>query len=184
MSDAFIGEIIAFAGNFAPRGWQMCNGQLLPISQFAAVFSLLGTTYGGNGVTNFALPDLRGRVMVHSGQGPGLSPYVPGQTGGAEQVTLLTSQMPAHTHAATLAVAINVNDGRADGTSPNGTTLAQTEANAYAAAPDGTSKLNAAAVTATATIGSAGNSLPVPTLPPYLCINYIICMEGIFPSRN
>ena len=100
MASPFIGQITLFAGNFAPRGWAFCNGQLLSIAQNTALFSILGTTYGGNGQTTFALPDLRGRVPVHAGQGPGLSNYDLGQQGGAESVTLTTAQMPAHTHPA------------------------------------------------------------------------------------
>ncbi len=98
MSEPFLGEIRMFAGNFAPDGWAMCNGQILPISQNTALFSLLGTFYGGNGTATFALPDLRGRVAIHLGQGPGLSPYNQGQIGGVENVTLLSSQMPVHNH--------------------------------------------------------------------------------------
>src|SRR5262245_26202423 len=100
MSDPFIAEIKMFGGNFAPLGWATCDGQLLPISQYTALFSLLGTTYGGDGVTNFALPDLRGRVPMHPGQGPGLSPRTLGEKAGTETVTLTTAQLPAHNHAA------------------------------------------------------------------------------------
>src|SRR3954470_8202393 len=100
MAEAFIGEIRLFAGNFAPRGWQLCNGQTLPISQYSAVFSLLGTNYGGDGVTTFKLPDFRGRAPISSGQGPNLSSYQLGETGGTENVTILQTQMPAHVHAA------------------------------------------------------------------------------------
>src|SRR5438270_2669849 len=98
MSEPFLGEIRMFGGNFAPRGWSLCNGQLLPIAQNTALFSLLGTTYGGNGQTTFALPDLRGRVPLHWGQGPGLSNYDLGEQTGTESVTLLSTQMPAHSH--------------------------------------------------------------------------------------
>src|SRR3954449_6617686 len=99
MATPFIGQISLFGGNFAPRGWAFCNGQLLAVSQNTALFSILGTTYGGNGETTFALPDLRGRVPLHPGQGPGLSPYVLGENGGQENVTLNVTQLPAHTHA-------------------------------------------------------------------------------------
>src|SRR5512132_2194680 len=104
MADPFIAEIRLFAGNFAPRGWATCDGQLLSIAQNTALFSLLGTTYGGNGQTNFALPDLRGRAAIHQGQGPGLSQYVLGEVGGLENVTLITTQIPAHTHTATVTI--------------------------------------------------------------------------------
>src|SRR5579872_2904742 len=99
MDQPFIGAIVLFCGNFAPAGWALCNGQLLSISQWTALFSILGTTYGGNGTTNFALPDLRGRVPIHPGQGPGLSPYTLGQTGGVETVSLSINNLPAHSHA-------------------------------------------------------------------------------------
>src|SRR5271166_6516345 len=114
MSEPFLGEIRMFGGNFAPSGWQMCNGQLLAISQYTALFSILGTTFGGNGTTNFALPDMRGRVPVHQGQGAGLSAYVPGEQTGSEHVTILQNQMPIHTHL------VNA-DGQAGGkTNPTG----------------------------------------------------------------
>src|SRR5437879_11862971 len=109
MSTPLLGSIIMFAGNFAPRGWALCNGQILPIAQNTALFSILGTTYGGNGQTTFALPDLRGRVPVGSGQGPGLSNYDLGQQGGSESETLTVNQMPEHTHAITGEVYITVN---------------------------------------------------------------------------
>ena len=99
MAEPFLGQLMLFGGNFAPRGWALCNGQILAINQNTALFSLLGTTYGGNGQTTFALPDLRGRAPLHAGQGPGLSPYALGQVGGTENVTLLATEMPAHTHA-------------------------------------------------------------------------------------
>src|SRR5215213_5859350 len=111
MADPYIGEIRMFAGNFAPRGWALCNGQLLSISQNTALFSLLGTMYGGNGQTTFALPDLRGRVPLHFGQGPGLSNYVEGEVGGTETVTLTTGEMPSHNHGA--------NGNQAPGNSPS-----------------------------------------------------------------
>jgi microcystin-dependent protein len=183
MAEPYIGEIMMFAGNFAPQGWALCDGSVLSIAQNTALFAILGTTYGGNGQTTFALPDLRGRAPVHPGQGPGLSPYALGQNGGVEQVSLTTAQMPAHTHLATATVTINVNDSRADATSPNGAVLSQPEAASYAAEPDGTSTMNARAVTAAVTVGLAGNSAPVPTLSPYLCVNFIIALQGIFPSR-
>jgi microcystin-dependent protein len=187
MSEPFIGEIIMFAGNFAPRGWAFCNGQLLSIAQNTALFSILGTTYGGNGQTTFALPDLRGRVPVHSGnsQGPGLSPYNLGQASGTETVTLLTNQMPMHTHAGAISAA------QVDGTSavPASTeVLAQTydagnqaQFNSYA--PSTSTPLVPLAPNSVA-IGVSGGSQPFGILQPYLAINFIIALEGIFPSRN
>lgn len=182
--EAYMGMITVFAGNFAPRGWMLCQGQLLAISQYSAMFSILGTTYGGNGTTTFALPDLRGTVPVSQGQARSGTTYALGQAGGSENVTITGNQMPAHLHNNTVAVSIGVNDGRAEATAPNGATLAATEAAAYAAAPDGTSKLNPQAVTATLTNALAGGGQPTPVMQPYLAINYIICVEGIFPSRD
>jgi microcystin-dependent protein len=182
--EAYIGMITIFAGNFAPNGWMLCQGQTLSIAQNAALFSILGTTYGGNGQTTFALPDLRGTVPVSQGQARSGTTYTLGETGGSENATITVNQMPPHLHNNTVAVSIGVNDGRADGTAPNGATLASTESNAYAAAPDGTSKLNAQAISATVTNALAGGGQPTPVMQPYLAINYIICVEGLFPSRN
>jgi len=184
MDNAFIGSIMGFAGNFAPRGWAFCSGQLLSIAQNTALFSILGTTYGGNGQTTFALPDLRGCVAVSSGQGPGRSNYDLGQVGGVENTTLIVTQMPQHTHTATVSAAINANDGRADATSPSGATFAQGEAAMYAAAPDGATKMNAGAVTVQVANDVAGGSQPFSILQPFLVLNWCIALEGIFPSRN
>ncbi len=165
----FIAEIIMFGGNFAPRGWAFCSGQLLSIAQNTALFSLVGTTYGGDGQTTFALPDLRGRVPIHPGQGPGLSPYSLGQQGGVENVTLTLNQIPAHNHS------MNANSGAAADTLPNGNVLS--EGGIYTnAVPN--AQLNPAA------IGNAGGSQPHPNMQPYTCINYIIALQGIFPPRN
>ena len=176
-----IAEIRMFAGTFAPRNWAFCNGQIMSIVQNTALFSLIGTTYGGNGQTTFALPDLRSRVPRGTGQGPGLTNVNLGEVSGTETVTLLTTQMPAHTHSAT--VAVNQNPGTS--ANPVGNFLAggvDATANpipTYAAAAAG-GNLNASSVN----IGIAGNSQPVPHLNPYLGMNYIICLFGIFPSRN
>ncbi|ACL59739.1 phage tail protein [Methylobacterium nodulans] len=181
MSEPFIGEIILFAGNFAPRGWAFCNGQILSIAQNTALFSILGTTYGGNGQTTFALPDLRGRVPVSAGQGPGLSPYSLGQITGSETVTLIASQMPAHTHS----VAADAAAGTVD--SPNGANLAKpiTAVRPATAVNGYTSGNPTEPVTlAPATIGVAGGSQPHNNLQPTLALNYIIALEGIYPSRN
>jgi microcystin-dependent protein len=179
MSEPFIGEIIMFAGNFAPRGWALCQGQILSIAQNTALFSILGTTYGGNGQTTFALPDLRGRVPLGQGQGPGLSPYVLGQLAGTENTTLLQSQMPAHNHL------ITANEG-------NGT--AQAPANGFLSAPVVPTQGNAAVsayrnssdgtTLAPTSLSISGGNQPFSNLQPYLCINFIIALEGIFPSRN
>jgi microcystin-dependent protein len=171
VSEPFVGEIRMFGFNFAPQGWAMCNGQTLPISQNQALFSLLGTTYGGNGQTTFQLPDLRGRLANHAGQGTGLSPYVLGQNGGTENVTLVQGQMPTHAHS------VLANGSPATATRPGGAVLARTTADIYAAAPDGTT-MNAGM------IGTAGGSQPHPNLQPYLTVNFCIALQGIFPSRN
>ena len=174
MADPFISEIRIFAGNFAPRNWLFCNGQLLPISQNTALFSILGTTYGGNGTTTFALPDLRGRVPIHAGQGPGTSNYQLGQQAGSETVTLLSSQLPSHTHQ------VNCVGSGGNAASPAG--------NLPAIESTGTSlDYSAAAASgqmAAGMIAPAGGNSPVPVVQPYLTLNYIIAVQGIFPSRN
>ena len=174
MSEPFIGEIIMFGGTFAPRGWALCNGQLLPIAQNTALFAILGTTYGGDGQTTFALPDLRGRVPVHPGQGPGLPPVDLGQQAGSPTVTLTASEMPMHTHA----VAANQN---ATTTNPSGAFPANdargTPVSIYADQADGT-QMNAQM------LGLAGGSQPFSIAQPYLAVNFIIALEGIVPSRS
>jgi len=180
MDSPFIGSIVLFAGNFAPRGWALCQGQLLPISQNAALFSILGTTYGGNGQSTFALPNLQGRVPLGNGNGQGLSPRVLGEVIGTEQVSLITSQMPAHNHligvsstAATVPAGSGNFIGSANGDfSGDGVTV-----NVFGpATPNAT--LNPA------TVNVAGSSLPHDNMQPSLCLNYIIALEGIFPTRN
>jgi len=169
MSEPFYGEMRIVGFNFAPRGWAFCNGQTLSITQNTALFSLLGTTYGGNGQTTFNLPNLQGATPVHFGGGLNL-----GQVGGEASHTLITSEIPAHTHAA------NGNSGAANATTPVGNVWAPVPAsasiNAYNTASNGT--MNAAA------IGSAGGSQPHNNLQPYLVLNIIIALTGIFPSRN
>lgn len=184
--DPFIAQIMGFGGNFAPRGWAFCNGQLLPIASNSALFSILGTTYGGDGRTTFALPDLRGRSMLHvgglSGTGPGLSTYRLGQHGGVETVTLNQSQMPAHSHPITM----HAETKQADQFNPQGRMLAITT--------DGTNTTNIYTdpdPTADRTMASqslvmqnAGGSLPHENRSPYLGINIIIALVGVFPSRS
>lgn len=177
MTDPFIGEITLFAGNYAPRGWAFCQGQLLSIAQNTALFSILGTTYGGDGQTTFALPDLRGRAPIGPGQGPGLPPYYLGELGGEPTHTLIYPEMPAHSHAA------QASGVAAGGTSasPGGGTWASSTArdSLYSnAAPD--SPMAAGNIT----VGAAGNSQPHNNMPPYLGVNYIIALEGIYPSRG
>ena len=168
--------------NFAPSGFAMCNGQVVPINQNTALFSLLGTQFGGDGVTTFTLPDLRGRVPVHMGQGAGTSNYSIGQVGGAETVTLLTGQMPAHTHGLQVVngspttnapSAAYLAQGPVTGSGPNATVL-----NTYTANAAPLVSLNAASVQ------TVGGGQPHTNLQPYLCITYIIALQGIFPARN
>ena len=169
--DPFVAEIRIFPFNFAPRGWAWCDGQLLPISQNTALFSLLGTTYGGNGQSNFALPDLQGRAPMHPGQGPGLSLHDLGETGGSETVTLTVDQIPPHTHTA---------QAQAEpGTQPDpkGGVWADSTLNQYSS--------NAANTTMNPlSILPAGGSLPHDNMLPYQCINFIIALEGLFPSQG
>ncbi|MBN1204066.1 MAG: phage tail protein [Myxococcaceae bacterium] len=177
MSEPFIGEIRMFGGNFAPKGWAFCNGQVLSIAQNTALFSLLGTTYGGNGQTTFALPNLQGRIPMHWGTGPGLTPRTLGESSGVESVTLISTQMPAHVHA------IGVFDGAGDQPSPGGNVPAM-----FLNQQTGQNE-NLYASTANAQLGlqgesTAGGSQPHENMQPYLCVSFIIALEGIFPSRS
>lgn len=169
--EPFIGEVILFAGNFEPRGWMYCDGQLLPIAQFSALYSILGTAYGGDGQTTFALPDLRGRVPLGPRHGPGLSPHLLGASGGQETVTLTANQMPSHHHTQFAALTL------ATSPDPTGNMLAVETDPAYA--PSGP-----AAAMGVQAIGSAGGSQSHQNLQPYLALNYIIAIEGIYPSRS
>ncbi len=174
MSQPFLGEIKIFSFNFAPRGWSLCNGQLLPIAQNQALFALLGTTYGGNGTINFALPNFQSRVPIHFGQGPGLPSYVLGQVAGVENVTLLSTQMPQHNHP------VACNNAVATAGSPANNFWAQLPAGAANRfGPAG----NAVAMNA-ADIGNAGGNQPHPNMPPFLVLNFCIALQGVFPSRN
>lgn len=179
MDTPFIGQIVLFAGNFAPRGWAYCQGQVLSISQNTALFSILGTTYGGNGQTTFALPDLRSRVPVGAGQGTGLSPYELGEMTGVENVSLVATQMPAHNHN------VMVSSGQADSNTGKNNYLAVANGslagdpvvvNTYNGTPTDLLGNNSISMT--------GDSQPHVNIQPSLGLNYIICMEGIFPSRN
>jgi microcystin-dependent protein len=172
MSEPFIGQVMLFAGNFAPRGWAFCNGQILSIAQNTALFSILGTTYGGNGQTTFALPDLRGRVAIGPGQGPGLSNRLLGEASGEETVTLNMEQMPRHAH-----MAAARSEGGTSAAPANGVWAGSTARDSiYAATPDTTMNPQAIAPT--------GGSQPHGNMQPYLGVNYIIALEGIYPSRN
>lgn len=174
--EAFIGEIKMFAGNFAPRGWALCDGQLLAIAQNQALFSILGTTYGGDGRTTFALPDLRGRVAVHPGNGPGLSPYRLGQKGGSETTTLTVNNLPPHNHS--VSVSNPVNDDEATSDDPTGNYPAVSGENMY------TETTNAEGAVPNVTVDNTGGGQAFNNISPYATVNYIICLQGIFPSRN
>jgi microcystin-dependent protein len=179
MADPYIGEIRIFAGNFAPSGWFFCNGQLLPISQYSALFSILGVQYGGNGTTNFGLPNLQGSVPVGSGDGPGLTPRIVGEIGGSDNVSLLSTEMPAHNH--------RPMGYATDGTTtePAGNVWAQTSVksrqgvtpvNLFNTTPD--TPMSAMA------LGVNGSSQPHNNMQPFLGLNFIICYNGDFPPRS
>jgi microcystin-dependent protein len=175
MADPFVAEIRIFPFNFAPKGWAFCDGQLLPLSQNTALFSLLGTTYGGDGKSTFALPDLQGSGAMHPGQGPGLSQRFLGEQSGTEFVTLLQSEMPAHQHQFGGAVA-----GDADKSTPAGTIWAQVP---------GRATVNLYTTPATGAVNPncmppAGGSLPHNNLMPYLTLNFCIALQGVFPPRT
>ncbi|WP_109677333.1 phage tail protein [Dyadobacter jejuensis] len=177
-SDAFIGEIKMFAGNFAPAGWAFCDGQLLQIDQYTALYAILGTQYGGDGETTFALPDLRGRVPMHEGTGPGLTMHRLGEKGGSETVTLTTHQLPNHTHTGT--VQIGVSDQPGNSSNPTNAKLANTGAlDKEYTDQAATGSLGAV----TATIGATGQGEAVNMMQPYTTINFIIAVVGYFPSN-
>lgn len=176
MSDQFVSEIRIFAGNFAPKGWAFCNGQILPISQNTALFSLLGTTYGGDGKSNFALPNLQGAAPLQTGQGPGLTLRDLGEVGGEPTVTLLETEMPAHPHTA------RCNGGNGgDVNSPANATWSKahtgkTPLNVYSASAPPTNVLMRP-------LSVAGGNQPHNNMPPFLTLNFIIALQGIFPPR-
>jgi microcystin-dependent protein len=175
MSNPFVGEIRIFAGNFAPNGWALCNGQLMSISQNTALFSLLGTQFGGDGKSTFGLPDLQGAAPVHQGQGPGLSQRFMGETGGTDAVTLIHSEMPVHTHSA---MGIAASDSTAP--SPSvvwGSLAGRNPPPLYQSGnPDVT--MNPFA------LGVTGSSFPHNNLQPLLVLNFIIALQGVFPARG
>ena len=173
MSNPYLGEISMFGGNFAPRGWAFCNGQTLPINQNQALFSLMGTTYGGNGVTTFALPNLQSCVPMHQGQGAGLSNFTMGQTVGAMSTTLGFSNMPAHSHA------LNGSNTAGSTRDPSGAVLADPGRNHDVYDTGGSS-----VTMASTAIGPTGSSIPFSNLQPYQTLSFIIALQGIFPSQN
>lgn len=176
--EGYIAQIIMFAGNFAPRSWAYCDGSILSIAQNTALFALLGTTYGGNGQTTFALPDLRGRVPVGTFQGPGLANVNLGEMAGSANTTLIASQMPQHNHITTVNVAVS--DTGANTTEGDGKILGAPASNIFTAPGNASGNLGGV----TATNGLAGGNQPFSNMQPYLGMNYVICLEGIFPSRN
>ena len=197
--EGYIGEIRLFAGNFAPRDWAFCEGQLMPIQQYQSLFSILGTTYGGDGRTTFALPDLRGRAVVQPGTAPGLSTYQLGQKAGSENIVLSTTQLPVHTHTATLDNATaTLKASSTVGTSSvagqgGATTLAATGTGRSGgpvlynnATPDITLKTGETEtnVSGQIVVGNTGGNQPINIVQPVIGINYIICLNGIYPSRN
>lgn len=183
-TEPFIGEIKIFGFNFTVQGYATCQGQLLSIAQNTALFSLLGTAYGGDGQRTFALPDLQGRVAIGQGQGAGLPPYQIGQKAGANNVTLLTTNMPAHIHTlSTVKANIAVNTTVADSNSPEGAFLATNNTTAlYSEGAQSGKFLAPAAVSGTS--DPAGSGIPIDVTNPYLTINYSIALQGIFPSRD
>jgi microcystin-dependent protein len=173
MADPFVAEIRIFPFNFPPRGWAWCDGQILPISQNTALFSLLGTTYGGNGQSTFALPDLQGRAPMHPGQGPGLSLHDLGETGGSDTVTLLASEIAAHSHA------LMASSSTANRTAPAGNSFARTASGAtpYTSPAPLVSMSDQA-------LAPAGGGQPHNNLQPYLTLNFNIALQGVFPPRT
>jgi microcystin-dependent protein len=169
------------AYDFAPKNWAYCNGQILPIAQNQALFSLLGTTYGGNGVNTFALPNLMGRTAVGLGQGPGLSNYTLGEITGTETTTLTINNLPPHVHNGNITITPRGGNS-ADDSTPVGNMPGQA-ANGYATTPTPNTFMQGPTISST-TIGAAGGNQPFSILTPYLVLNYVICMYGIFPSRN
>ena len=176
--DVYLGTILMVGFNFAPIGWALCNGQILSISQYSALFALLGTTFGGDGIQTFGVPNLQGRFPIHQGNGAGLSPYVMGQMAGVQNAQLTLSNLPLHNHPA------NCNNTPGPNIDPTGNYWSESNpggrdpiANpSYASSPTG--QMNAAA------IGAVGGNQPFSIVPPYLCVNFIIALQGIFPPRS
>lgn len=173
MADPFVAEIRIFPFNFAPKGWAWCDGQLMPLSQNTALFSLLGTTYGGNGKSNFALPDLQGRAPMHPGQGPGLSLHDLGETGGSETVTLLESEIPSHRHT------LNFYDDIANSNLPVNAHLANSPQQNASVYTNTISNLKIGAWTA-----PSGGDMPHNNMQPYLTFYFCIALQGVFPPRT
>ena len=195
--EAYIGVIMGWGPTFAPRGWMFCQGQLLSIAQNTALFSLLGVTYGGNGQSTFGLPNLQGRVPVGAGQSQGTSMYMQGQSGGAESTTLTVPQLPAHNHVATPALTSSIlaSSGNASLAAPSGSEVlakavgldsqeGAVSVSIYAPSTSANTTLQGGPVSGTVGIAPTGNSQPVPILQPFQVIQYLICVQGLFPPRN
>ncbi|MGH1579294.1 phage tail protein [Planktotalea sp.] len=176
--EPFLGQIIMFGGNFAPRGWAFCDGQLLPISANSALFSILGTTYGGDGRTTFGLPEMRGRLPLHPGNGPGLPSYHLGQRGGRNDVTLLTSNLPSHNHD----VGIRVAADPADTANPNNKAIATSTVDMFTAVTNDTNLVPLSPNSVTQ--HNVGANIPFEIDNPYIAVNFIIALQGLFPSRS
>jgi microcystin-dependent protein len=182
MSEPFIGEIIMFGGNFAPRSWALCDGQLLPIAQNTALFSILGTTYGGDGRTTFALPGLRGRVPVHAGSGPGLSTRRLGEKGGSETNTLTVNNMPSHNHGVSATLRCNGSAGNAN-TAP-GNSISNDAGVSSATYSTSAPNADMSAGSINVSQSNVGANQAVNNMQPFLAINFIIALQGIYPSRS
>ena len=192
MSEPYLGQLMCVGFNFNNRGWNNCDGQILPIAQYTALFSLFGTIYGGDGRTTFGLPDLRGRVPIHTGTGPGLSPRPQGEKSGGETVILNSGQIPSHNHnlingtAANQAhVAIDVNNAtNADSKNPSGTALAVSRENTYLSTGAVDAQLNAAAASISGQTALTGGNQPHNNMQPFLVLRWLVAMVGVYPSRN
>jgi microcystin-dependent protein len=188
VADNFVGEIRLFPFNFPPKGWALCQGQILSISQNTALFSLLGTSYGGNGTSNFALPDLQGRVAVAQGQGPGLSNYVIGQSGGNETIALTTTEIPSHTHTLTATGTLKARSVGGNSQTPAGNAPAAESEGATAtyssATPNASMKAGGVTFSGTAKVSTVGSGTGHENHMPVLALNYCIALQGIFPSRS
>lgn len=190
MTDQYVGEIRLFAGNYAPEGWGLCDGTLYPISSYQNLFSAIGATYGGDGINNFAVPDLRGRATIHQGTGTGLTPRVIGQKGGSENVAVVTSQLPVHTHTlnpTNVVATLKAVNSAANNKNPPNNALAgnvATDPNARysTAAPDVT--MNGKSIDMTGSTENTGSSLPHANMQPYLTLNYIIALNGYYPQPS
>jgi microcystin-dependent protein len=180
--EPYLGTVSVFAGNFAPRGWMFCQGQLLAIAEYDALFALLGTTYGGDGQTTFALPDLRSRVAIHAGQGVGLSNYTLGEAAGTENTTLLSLNLPVHNHSMlTFTVKQSASTATTSGVDMPTNAYPASGSAQFFNASDGNVMGSYSSMSSTPI---SGNNQPVSILQPYLAMNFIVAVEGIFPSRN